>query len=112
MDALLVLAAVAMTFKGCYGATRQLALAPFAVALLDASFARVIDYAATPVLSAVLSLLQLTVLCGSVWELYQDRVHARNKQQRRRRRRDILRTQMAFEQARERADAKRGYVCA
>ena len=112
LDILLAATAIAMLLRGCYGATRQLALAPLLVAALDASFAGVITYGATPVLSALLTLLQLTVLVGSALMLYQDRVRARNKQERRRRRRDILRTQAAFEQARERADAKRGYACA
>ncbi len=112
IDALLAAVAVAMLLKGSYGTTRQLAFAPLLVAALDASFASVITYGATPVLSVLLSLLQLTVLFGSAFVLYQDRVRARNKQQRRRRRRDILRTQAAFAQVRERADAKRGYVCA
>ncbi len=112
IDALLAATAVAMLLKGSYGVTRQLAFAPLLVAALDVSFASVITYSATPVLSALLTLLQLTVLFGSAFVLYQDRVRAHNKQQRRRRRRDILRTQAAFEQARERADAKRGYACA
>ena len=112
IDAFLALTAAAMLFKGYYGATRQLALAPTLIAALDASLASVITYGATPVLSVMLTLLQLTVLVGSALALYQDRVRARNKQERRRRRRDILRTQAAFEQARERADAKRGYACA
>ena len=112
IDALLAAVAVAMLFKGCYGVTRQLAFAPLLVAMLDASFANVISYGTTPVLSVLLTLLQLTVLFGSAFTLYQDRVRARNKAERRRRRRDILRTQAAFEQAREKADAKRGYACA
>ncbi len=112
IDALLAATAVAMLLKGCYGATRQMAVAPLLVAALDASFAGVITYGATPVLSVLLTLLQLTVLVSSAMVLYQDSVRAHNKQERRRRRRDILRTQAAFEQARERADAKRGYACA
>lgn len=112
IDALLAAVAVSLLLKGRFGATRQLALAPLTVAALDASFASVITYAATPVLSVLLTMLQLTVLFGSAFALYQDRVRAHNKQARRRRRRDILRTQAAFEQARERADAKRGYACA
>lgn len=112
IDVLLAATAITMLLKGCYGVTRQLAFAPLLVAALDASFAGVIAYGATPVLSVLLTLLQLTVLCCSALVLYQDRVHARNKQERRRRRRDILRTQAAFEQARELADATRGYACA
>lgn len=112
IDAFLAVTAAAMLLRSCYGVTRQLALAPLLVATLDVSFAGVITYSATPVLSALLTLLQLIVLFGSALVLYQDRVRAHNKQERRRRRRDILRTQAAFEQARERADAKRGYACA
>ena len=112
IDAFLVATAIAMLFKGCYGTTRQLALAPLFVAAMDASLAGVITYGATPVLSVLLTVLQLVVLGGCVLALYQDRVRAHNKQERRRRRRDILRTQAAFERAREQAQAERGYVCA
>lgn len=112
VDAFLAITAATMLLKGHFGATRQLSLAPLTVAALDASFASVITYTATPVLSVLLTMLQLTVLFGSAFVLYQDRVRARNKQERRRRRHDILCTQAAFEQARERADAKRGYACA
>lgn len=112
IDAFLVLTAAAMLLGGNYGTTRQLAFAPLLVAALDAAFAGVITYGVTPVLSVLLTLLQLTVLVGSALALYQDRVRARNKQERRRRRREILRTQAAFEQAREKADAKHVYACA
>ncbi len=112
IDALLAVVAVGMLLKGHFGATRQLAVGPLLVAALDAAFAGVITYEATPVLSILLSLLQLTVLVSSALTLYQDSVRAHNKQARRRRRREILRTQTAFEQAHSRADAKRGYACA
>ncbi len=112
IDVLLAAVSVVMLLRGYYGVTRQLAFAPLLVAALDASFAGAITYGATPLLSALLTLLQLTMLVGSALVLYQDRVRAHNKAERRRRRRDILRTQAAFEQAREKADAKRGYACA
>lgn len=112
IDLFLAVTAVTMLLKGHYGVTRQLAMAPLTVAALDSAFASVITYGATPVLSVMLTLLQLTVLVGSAMMLYQDRVRAHNKFERRRRRRDILRTQAAFAQARENADAKRTYACA
>ena len=99
LDLLLVVVAVTMLRKGRYGATRQLALAPLAVAVLDAAFAAQLDLSLTPVLSGLLIALQLVILAGSALVLYRDRVLARNKQARRRRRREIARTQAAFEQA-------------
>ena len=112
MDALLAVTAALMLIKGHYGATRQLALAPLLVAVVDAAFAGVSNYSATLTLSVLLTLMQLVVLGGSALVLHRDRVCARNKFERRRRRREILRTQAAFEQAREKADAKRVYACA
>ncbi len=112
VDLALAAVAVAMLLKGHYGATRQLALAPLMIAILDASFVGVISYSATPVLSILLTMLQLVVLCGSTTVLYQDRVRTRNKQARRRRRHDILRTQAAFEQAREQKTTRTVSICA
>lgn len=91
MDLLLVGIAAAMFFKGHYGATRQLALAPLAVAVLDAAFAPQLDMSLTPALSAALFALQAIILAGSALLLYEDREHARNKQIRRQRRREVAR---------------------
>ena len=107
LDLLLVAVGVAMLFKGRYGATRQLALAPLAIAVLDASFAHQLELGLTPVLSGLLIALQLVLIAGSALVLYRDRVLARNKQARRRRRREIARTQAAFEAAAARRIAQR-----
>ncbi|MBQ8684305.1 MAG: hypothetical protein IJ518_07315 [Clostridia bacterium] len=99
LDLLLAAVAVAMLLKGHYGATRQLALAPLLVAALDATFASQLDLSLTPVLSGLLIALQVVILAGCALVLRRDRVLARNKQARRRRRREIARTQAAFEAA-------------
>ncbi len=112
LDLILAAIAAAMLIKGHYGVTKQLAFGPLAVAVLDASFAGVITYGATPVLSGLLTLLQIVILGGSAVMLYQDRVHARNKQSRRRRRHEVLRTQAAFEQARGCHKQRVASVCA
>ncbi len=104
--------AIAMLFKGHYGVTKQLALAPAFVAAMDLSCVGVIAYMTTPLLSVLLTVLQITVLCGSAAVLHEDRVRARNKQERRRRRREILRTQAAFENARYAGEKKSARVCA
>ncbi len=111
-DIALVAVALTMFCKGHYGATKQLGFAPLIVAALDASCVSAVTYMTTPVLSVLLTGLQLTVLLGSATLLYQDRVHARNKQERRRRRREILRTQAAFENARYAGEKKSARVCA
>lgn len=108
MDLVLVGMAVAMFFKGHYGATRQLALAPLAVAVLDAAFAPQLDMSLTPVLSAALFALQAVILAGSALVLYEDRAHARNKQMRRQRRRETARKRAALHPI----DGKRRRVCA
>ena len=112
LDAFLALTAGGMLTLGKFGVTRQLALAPVAVAALDAAFARLIRFSLTPVLSVLLVLLQLTVLCGSAMVLYQDRVRARNKENRRRRRREMARTRAAFEQKACGRDSRTPCACA
>lgn len=112
LDALLALTAAGMFFFGKYGITRQLAPAPLLVAVLDAAFARQVQISLTPALSTLLFLLQLVVLGGSVMVLYQDRVRARNKANRRRRRKEMARSRAAFEKAAT-ARERHGYrVCA
>ncbi len=114
LDLLLIAMAVGMLWKGRFGATRQLALAPLAVAVLDAAFAGQIDLSLTPVLSGLLLALQVVILAGSALVLRRDRVLARNKQERRRRRREIARTRAAFEEAAARREAQpaRRALCA
>lgn len=112
LDALLALIAAGMFFFGKYGVTRQLAPAPLLVAVLDAAFARQIQTSLTPALSVVLFLLQLVVLGGSVMVLYQDRVRARNKANRRRRRKEMARSRVAFEQATAARERRPYRVCA
>ncbi len=112
LDMLLVAMAIGMFLGGRYGVTRQLAFAPLLVAVVDAAFAAQLDLALTPVLSALLVALQVVIFGGSALVLYQDRVHARNKEARRRRRRELARTRLAFEQAAQRREQTACRVCA
>ena len=112
IDILLVAVAAGMFFGGHYGVTRQVAALPLVVAVIDAVFAAQVTLSLTPVLSAVLVVLQLVILAGSGVLLYEDRVHARNKQARRRRRRDLARSRAAFEQAAARREQTGHRVCA
>ncbi len=111
-DFLLAAVAVGMFFGGHYGVTRQAAFLPLTVAVIDAVFAAQVTLSLTPVLSAVLVALQLVIFAGSGVLLYEDRVHARNKQSRRRRRRDLARSRAAFEQAAARREQTDRRVCA
>ena len=101
LDVLLAVLAVYMLMKGHYGITKQAGLAPLAVAVLDASFASVIDPSLTPVLSAALVALQVVVLAGAGILSYEDAVRARNKQARRIRRQEVARSRAAFDRALE-----------
>ena len=101
LDVLLAVLAVYMLMKGHYGITKQAGFAPLTVAVLDASFASVIDPALTPGLSAALVVLQLVVLAGAGILSYQDAVRARNKRARRIRRQEVARSRAAFERALE-----------
>ena len=114
LDLLLVLVAVWMLVRGRLGTTRQLALAPLAVAALDAVFAGQLDPSLTPVLSGLLIVLQAVILVGCTLVLRRDRVLARNKEARRRRRREMARTQAAFEAAAARRNTQpvRPVACA
>ena len=112
LDVLLVAMAVSMFLAGRYGVTRQLAFAPLLVAAVDAAFAAQVDVALTPVLSALLVMLQVVIFSGSALVLYEDRVHARNKAARRRRRREVARSRLAFEQAAQRRGQAARRVCA
>ncbi|MBQ9859612.1 MAG: hypothetical protein IJO76_02920 [Clostridia bacterium] len=110
LDLLLAATAAVMLWKGHFGLTRQIALAPLTVACVDAAFAHQIQLSLTPVLSAVLVLLQIVVLLGCGAVLHHDRVQVRNKQARRQRRRQVARARAAFELAAERGQAPRSLV--
>ena len=112
IDILLVAVAAGMFFGGHYGVTRQVAALPLVVAVIDAVFAAQVTLSLTPVLSAVLVVLLLVILAGSGVLLHEARVHARNKQARRRRRRDLARSRAAFEQAAARREQTGHRVCA
>ncbi len=94
-DSLLALMAVWMFFGGKYGITRQLSMAPLAVALLDVAFVGKIQPMLTPVLSALVLMLQLVILVGCGRVLQIDHARARSKA----RRRQINRSRAAFEEA-------------
>ncbi len=114
IDGLLLVVMAGMFFFGKFGVTRQMALAPGFVAVLDGAFALKIDPRLTVVLSSVLIILQLTVLLGSTMLLYQDRVRAKNRATRRRRQRQLSASRAAFEAAGERAVSRRraSEICA
>ena len=120
MDMALALAAVVLLVGGNYGTTRQMALLPLLTAVLDGSFVSVIAPSLTPVLSTILLVLQGLILTFSGWMVRRDRVRFRNKQQRRRRQRELIRSRMAFELASDEAEERRhaarkstdGRVCA
>lgn len=112
LDFLLVAVAAGMFFGGHYGTTRQAAFLPLVIAIVDGVFAAQVTLSLTPVLSAVLIALQLVILGGSGVLLYEDRIHARNKQSRRRRRRDLARSRAAFERAAARREQTARRVCA
>ena len=101
LDILLAVMAVYMLMKGHYGITKQAGFAPLAVAVLDASFASVIDPSLTPGLSAALVVLQVVVLAGAGFLAREDAVRARNKRARRIRRQEVARSRAAFDRALE-----------
>ena len=110
IDLSLALVAALMLVKGHYGITRQLAMVPLAVALLDAVFAAQIDLSLTPVVSALLIALQVVILSLSAVVLREDAVHARMKRTRRRRREEMRRDRAVFDEAAQRRN--RMAVCA
>ena len=112
IDFALALVAALMLIKGHYGITRQLAIVPLVVALVDAAFATKIQLSLTPVVSALLIALQVVILLASGEVLREDMVRARNKRNRRRRREELARTRAAFEQAAQRRNAMRRVACA
>ena len=110
IDLALALVAALMIVKGHYGITRQLAAVPLAVALIDAAFATQLDLALTPVLSALVILLQVVILSLSAAVLREDALRARMKRARRHRRQQHQSDRAAFEQAAQRRN--RLAVCA
>ncbi len=111
-DILLVTLGIGMLLGSRYGTTRQLAVAPLVTAALDMAFAAQITPSPTPVLSALLVVLQGVILATGALMLYQDRVRAHNQQARRRRRRQMARYRAAFEQAAAYPRAREQGVCA
>ena len=111
LDMLLAVLAVSMLIFARFGVTRQAALIPMAMAVLDASFYGLLSQSG---LAVACICLQVLVLGVSGLMLYRDGVRARNKQARRARRREIARSRAAFEQALERREqcARRRRVCA
>ena len=110
IDLALALVAALMIVKGHYGITRQLAAVPLTVALIDAAFATQLDLALTPVLSALVILLQVVILSLSAAVLREDALRARMKRARRHRRQQHQSDRAAFEQAAQRRN--RLAVCA
>ena len=102
IDLALALVAALMMVKGHYAITRQLAAVPLVVALIDAAFAAQIDLVLTPVLSALLVVLQVVILSLSAVVLREDALRARMKRARRRRREEQARDRAAFEQVAQR----------
>ena len=111
LNILLAVLAFSMLLFGRFGATRQAALIPLAMAVLDASFAGLFSHTGWSVVAIA---LQMLVLAVSGVMLYQDALRAKQKQARRRRRQEIARSRAAFEQALERRQRAEGQrrVCA
>ena len=112
IDVALALLAALMILKGHYNITRQMAMVPLVVALVDAAFATQLQLSLTPVVSALLIALQVLILTASGEVLREDLIRARNKRARRRRREELARSRAAFEQAAQRRDAMRRVACA
>ena len=110
LDILLAVLAVSMLIFARFGVTRQAALIPLAMAALDLYLNGVLSYSLWAVAVAV---LQMVVLAVGGMMLVKDRAHARKKQARRNRRRELSRSRAAFEQALEqRGQSARRRVCA
>lgn len=112
IDLALALVAALMLLRGHYNITRQVAMAPLAVALVDAAFASQLELSLTPVISALVVAVQLAVLLFSMGVLHEDGRRVRQQRARRRRREELERSRAAFEQAAARRDALRPAACA
>ena len=95
IDLALALVAALMLLKGHYAITRQMAAVPLVVSLVDAAFASQIQLSLTPVLSALLVVLQIAILMVSVGVLREDMARARQKRARRRREEEVARARAA-----------------
>lgn len=111
LDILLAVLAVSMLIFARFGVTRQAALIPMAMAVLDVSFYGLLSRSG---LAVACLCLQVLVLAVGGWMLYRDAVRARNKQARRARRQALARSREAFEQALEQKNtaSHRRTVCA
>ena len=96
IDLGLALVAALMLLRGHYNITRQVAAVPLVVALVDAAFASQIQLSLTPVLSALLVVLQIAILMVSVGVLREDMARARQKRARRRREEEVARARAAM----------------
>ena len=96
IDLGLALVAALMLLWGHYTITRQMAAVPLVVALVDAAFASQLQLSLTPVISALLVVLQVAILMVSVGVLREDMARARQKRARRRREEEIARARAAI----------------
>lgn len=110
LDVLLVTVAAAMFISGKYGITKQMAMVPLGIAVLDVYLAPQIDPALTMTLSVIAALLQGAILLGAAAVLHEDRVRSRNKMRRRQRRREVAARRAALTCVRQQNTASR--VCA
>ena len=96
IDFALALVAALMLLRGHYTITRQVAAVPLVVALVDAAFASQLQLSLTPVISALLVVLQVSILMVSVGVLREDMARARAKRARRRREEAIAHARAAM----------------
>ena len=98
IDFALALVAALMLIHGHYNITRQMAAVPLAVALVDAAFAAQIQLSLTPVLSALLIVLQMAILTVSAGVLHEDRVRAYRKRTHHSRQQEVVGARAAIRQ--------------
>ena len=98
IDFALALVAALMLLRGHYTITRQMAAVPLVVALVDAAFASQLQLSLTPVISALLVVLQVAILMVSVGVLREDMARARQKRARRRHEEEITRARAAMQE--------------
>ena len=98
IDLGLALVAALMLLWGHYDITRRMAAVPLVVALVDAAFASQLQLSLTPVISALLVVLQVAILMVSVGVLREDMARARQKRARRRHEEEIARARAAMQE--------------
>ena len=103
IDFALALVAALMLLRGHYTITRQMAAVPLVVALVDAAFASQLQLSLTPVISALLVVLQVAILMVSVGVLREDMARARAKRARRRREEAVAHARAAMHEVAGRA---------